>query len=85
MSSQASSDPRALMARTLVLSTGLILATVAGAQQRSEPPTVTEEKLEEVVIVGSQIRGAKITDVLPVTVVDKEDIIATAAVSGDDL
>jgi outer membrane receptor protein involved in Fe transport len=37
------------------------------------------------VIVGSQIRGTKITEVLPVTVVDKEDIIATAAVSGDDL
>jgi cobalt-zinc-cadmium resistance protein CzcA len=35
--------------------------------------------------VGSQIRGTKITEVLPVTVVDKEDIIATAAVSGDDL
>lgn len=85
MSSQASSDPRALMVRTLVLSTGLLLATVAGAQQGVEPPTVTEEKLEEVVIVGSQIRGAKITEVLPVTVVDKEDIIATAAVSGDDL
>lgn len=85
MSSQSSSDPRVSMSRSIALSVGLVLATAAGAQQGTAPPTVTEEKLEEVVIVGSQIRGAKLTEVLPVTVVDKEDIIATAAVSGDDL
>ena len=38
-----------------------------------------------IVIVGSQIRGSKITEALPVTVVDQNQITATAAVSGDEL
>lgn len=71
--------------RALVLSAGLIVSAGAAAQQGAAPQAAREEDLVEVVIVGSQIRGTKITEVLPVTVVDKEDIIATAAVSGDDL
>lgn len=71
--------------RALVLSACLIVSTGAAAQQRGAAETAKEEDLVEVVIVGSQIRGTKITEVLPVTVVEKEDIIATAAVSGDDL
>lgn len=71
--------------RALVLSAGLIVSAGAAAQQNAAPQAAREEDLVEVVIVGSQIRGTKITEVLPVTVVDKEDIIATAAVSGDDL
>jgi outer membrane receptor protein involved in Fe transport len=63
----------------------LIVSAGAAAQQGAAPQAAREEDLVEVVIVGSQIRGTKITEVLPVTVVDKEDIIATAAVSGDDL
>lgn len=72
----------------------LFFATVAGAQQPAAAAQTArqpakeparEEELAEVVIVGSQIRGTRITEVLPVTVVEKEDIIATAAVSGDDL
>ncbi len=39
----------------------------------------------EVVIVGSQIRGAKTTGALPVSVIGRDDIAATGAVSGDDL
>ena len=73
------------MLRALVLSAGLIVSAGAAAQQGAAPQAAREEDLVEVVIVGSQIRGTKITEVLPVTVVDKEDIIATAAVSGDDL
>jgi outer membrane receptor protein involved in Fe transport len=41
--------------------------------------------IEEVVVIGSQIKGAKITGALPVTVVETEDIEAAAAVSADDL
>jgi outer membrane receptor protein involved in Fe transport len=64
----------------------LAFAAGAAAQQPAAPATpAAEEELAEVVIVGSQIRGTKITEVLPVTVVEKEDIIAAAAVSGDDL
>ena len=44
-----------------------------------------EEDVEEVVVVGSQIKGAKITGALPVTVFDAEDIEATAATDGDEL
>jgi outer membrane receptor protein involved in Fe transport len=52
-------------------------APAASASQAQAAP--------DIVVVGSQIRGSKITDVLPVTVVDQDDIDATAATSGDDL
>jgi len=70
---------------TLILS--MIVTALSGtvAAQDAASPSDSDEKLEEVVIVGSQIKGAKLTDVLPVTVLDKEDIVATAAVSGDEL
>ena len=44
-----------------------------------------ESKVEEVVVVGSQIKGAKITGSLPVSVVTGIDIEATGAIDGDDL
>ena len=34
----------------------------------------TESDVEEVVVVGSQIKGAKITDVLPVSIMTAEDV-----------
>ena len=79
--------PRDPLRRGVVAALGsALLAAGAAAQQPSTPPTAeAEEELAEVVIVGSQIRGTRITEVLPVTVVEKEDIIAAAAVSGDDL
>ncbi len=45
----------------------------------------SEATIEEVVVVGSQIRGARITGALPVTVVGTDAIDSSAAVSGDDL
>ena len=47
--------------------------------------TADEETVEEVVVVGSQIKGAKITGALPVSVVTGLDIEATGVESGDDL
>ena len=44
-----------------------------------------ESEVEEVVVVGSQIKGAKITGSLPVSVVTGIDIEATGSISGDDL
>ena len=38
-----------------------------------------EEDVEEIVIIGSQIKGAKITGALPVTVISSEDIDAIGA------
>ena len=40
---------------------------------------------QEIVVVGSQIRGARVTDALPVTVVSRADVVNTGAVSGDEL
>ena len=61
---------------------GLLLAGTAHAQQA---PADDVTKVEEVVVVGSQIKGAKTTAALPVTVMDNNQIAATGAVSGDDL
>jgi iron complex outermembrane receptor protein len=61
---------------------GLLLAGAAHAQQA---PADDDTKVEEVVVVGSQIKGAKTTAALPVTVMDNNQIAATGAVSGDDL
>ncbi|WP_296165998.1 TonB-dependent receptor [uncultured Brevundimonas sp.] len=71
-------------------------AGIAAAQTATDPvvpgteapiddqdPTATE--LEEVVVVGSQIRGASTTAALPVVVFDQEQIDAIGASSGDDL
>ena len=58
----------------------------AGANSQDQPPTAdAEQELEEIVVVGSQIVGARITDALPVTVVGQREIEAIAAVSGEEL
>jgi len=44
-----------------------------------------DEELEEIIVTGTQIRGASITEALPVTVMDVASIEATGASSGDDL
>ena len=43
------------------------------------------ENIEEVVVVGSQIKGAKITGALPVSVISSEDIESLGVDSGDEL
>jgi iron complex outermembrane receptor protein len=63
-----------LLAGSFMLSAG-----AANAQTTSPAP------VQEIIVVGSQIRGAKITGALPVTVVGQQEIIATGAVSGDEL
>ncbi|MBU1538247.1 MAG: TonB-dependent receptor [Alphaproteobacteria bacterium] len=70
-----------------------LLASAGGAFAQSTPtPAPTAEPdpeasadLGEVVVVGSQIRGASTTAALPVVVFDQEQIDAIGAVSGDDL
>ncbi|HEX8569849.1 MAG TPA: TonB-dependent receptor [Caulobacteraceae bacterium] len=56
-------------------------------QESAERAQAEEEaaEVEELVVVGSQIRGARVTDALPVTVLDTEDIENTGATSGDEL
>lgn len=66
-----------------------LLASAAGAAAQTAPqtPPAAEEASEigDVVVVGSQIRGAKTTEALPVLNIDQEQIEAVGAVSGDDL
>jgi outer membrane receptor protein involved in Fe transport len=67
--------------------------TAQATQPAAEPtpPTATEDtsdddgKREKVTVVGTRIPGAKVTDPLPVTIVDEEDIDAIAPSNGDDL
>jgi iron complex outermembrane recepter protein len=61
----------------LAMYSGLI---AGGAIAQQDAP-----QIEEVMVVGSQIRGARITESLPVSVVGVEEIAATAALSGDSL
>jgi len=43
------------------------------------------DEVEEVVVTGSQIKGAKITGALPVSILTNDDIEALGVDSGDDL
>jgi outer membrane receptor protein involved in Fe transport len=72
-----------------------IMAASASAQEAAQPASETpaeraargEEPVDPntIVVVGSQIQGAKINDVLPVTVLDEQAIENTGAASGDEL
>ena len=49
------------------------------------PDTDEEARLDSVVVVGTQIRGAQVGGELPVTVVGDEQLAAIGAVDGDDV
>ena len=70
----------------LMCGASLIAATAAHAQDvATTPPAPEEDQAREIIVTGTQIQGAKINDVLPVTVVDEVDIQNVAATSGDEL
>ena len=70
----------------LMCGASLIAATAAHAQEAVTPPPAPEQDpAREIIVTGTQIQGAKINDVLPVTVVDEVDIQNVAATSGDEL
>ena len=52
---------------------------------RTKRPPSQDETEEVVIATGTQIRGADISGVLPVTVIDSEDIDALGVESGDEL
>lgn len=66
----------------MLATTALFGSGVAMAQEADSGPV---SQVDEIVVVGSQIRGAKVTAALPVTVVGEEQILATGATSGDEL
>ena len=78
------------MSRTIIknlkfalLAGASMVATSAWAQDTGEAVEGTE--VEAITVVGSQIKGAKVTDALPVTVLSADDIDATGATNGDEL
>ena len=67
-----------------------VLASASGAWAQAAPtvPAADPEAasdLDDVVVVGSHIRGARTTAALPVVVLDEAQIDATGAASGDEL
>ena len=64
------------------LMSGISLLATASAAMAQDAP---EPEAQEVVVIGSQIKGADVAGALPVTVLNEDDIAATAATSGDDL
>ena len=81
----------------LLGSTSLFASSIVWAQQPAPPvppEEVAAEAIEpeaaaiadpEIVVVGTRIEGAKINDVLPVTVLDEQAIEETGASSGDEI
>ena len=57
---------------------------VAQSQQKTDSPPATVDDLQEVVVIGSQIKG-RITEAVPVTLITEADLQSIGAVSGDDL
>ena len=52
---------------------------------QSQPQTPADEEIEKIAVVGSQIKGAEISEALAVSHLDAEDIAAMGIDSGDDL
>ena len=71
-------DQPASPTQTSATETGTAEASTTAATQPNAEGT-------DVVVVGTRIQGAKINDVLPVTVVDEKDIENSGATSGDEI
>lgn len=70
---------KSFTARLLLSSALLVSGTSAFAQTSNDTPE------DEIVVVGTQIKGSDIAGILPVTSLDMSDIEVTGAVSGDEL
>ena len=64
-----------------------LAASVASAMLLSaaSAPLFAQQEVDEIVVVGSQIRGAQISDALPVSIMNELDIEALGVNSGDEL
>lgn len=74
--------------QSLATSTAIVALAhgTAFAQSEAGAQTATEENESNVIVViGTQIQGAQINDVLPITVLDEQIIENTGAASGDEL
>ena len=63
----------------------LVLPLAAGSVFAQEDEDEDDEQIEEIIAVGSQLKGANIRDALAVSVVTSQDIEELGVDSGDDL
>ncbi|WP_297509425.1 TonB-dependent receptor [uncultured Caulobacter sp.] len=70
---------------TITLRPETVEASVPQRQSAGAGATEEAQVVDTVVVVGSQIEGARTTEALPVTVVGEREILASGAVSGDEL
>lgn len=77
---------------TLLMTGAAVIALASATQapaseddQASAPIATATADLEEIVVVGSQIAGARTTAAVPVTLVDQRQIEAIGVSSGDEL
>ena len=70
---------------TPVPSTTQLSQAAQSIADQAEDNGQSGDSVGDIVVVGSQIRGADVTAALPVTVLSEEQILATGAVNGDDL
>ncbi|HEV2599630.1 TonB-dependent receptor domain-containing protein [Sphingopyxis sp.] len=64
---------------------GISLLASASAAMAQDAPQAEGQADDEIVVIGSQIRGADVAGSLPVTVLGEQDIDAIAATNGDEL
>ncbi|UYV15834.1 TonB-dependent receptor domain-containing protein [Porphyrobacter sp. ULC335] len=78
---------RKFLSRLVLLCGSSLIAATAAHAQEADPaaPAPEDDVSREIIVTGTQIQGAKINDVLPVTVLDEVDIANVAATSGDEL
>ena len=71
----------------LATTASAVLLTGAVQAQESLPAAAEDNstQVEDIVVVGTNIRGARTTTALPVIVADREQIDATGATTGDEL
>ena len=73
------------IARFFCISIFIILFSVTSVLAQEDSTIMPSREIEEIVVTGSQIKGAKITGSLNVSVITGIDIEAIASTSGDDL
>ena len=71
--------------KSLLVSVSTLLFGTGAAYAQSQAENPETEAKDVVVVVGSRIAGPSLAGVLPVTVIGEDEIIATGAVSGEEL
>lgn len=64
---------------------GALVLSSVGLSTSAMAQDSGNEEVEEIMVLGSQIRGASTTEALPVSVIGQEEISASGAISADEL